>query len=102
MSRVRGIIKREEHIHVHVHVDRGRWHLTALGSSVYYVFCTGILSFSFCEYILSGCGPVFEEVGDVFVGVASRAFSRSGLGCWTPMLLRKLACCQRLGYGIMY
>ena len=39
----------------------------------------------------------------MLVGGASQVFSRSGLGCWTPLSIRhKVACCHRLGSGIMY
>ena len=40
----------------------------------------------------------------MFVGGASRGFSRSGLGSWTPLSRRqrKVACCHLLGSRMMY
>ena len=39
--------------------------------------------------VLFWCYPVFEEVGVVFVGGASRVFARSGLDCMTPLSVRQ-------------
>ena len=76
----------------------------ALDRSRVLVFCIDICMFRFACTYCSGVVLFSRRQALCVVGGASRVFSRTGLGCWTPdaRVASSKDCCHRLGCGIIY